>query len=301
MRNEVIAFLADKSGDKFERFKKGFALYRDAPMKNPSAERSYNVLGCKDETLKSLEYDLMKAYNIKEREVHEFVYNQQTEAKQNTDNGLLTADEAAGALKLVGEQLGVTTGDLDHALNVKNLDNQVLGVESIIDQEGQYSLREKYPFLKSEDCPAELKILVADKITAWQNYTAARAQIELVQDGSVKPEDVDLNELAKQADENYAKNEAITKELDHYLEFNELLGEHPIFFQLQMQREVEEMTTDELIKFKNATVKYFSDNKKKLEKAEAAQDEKVIVKINEAVSKRKSKLSLVNKRLGINE
>lgn len=300
MKNEVIKFLADKSGDKHTRFSKGFSLYREAPMKNPSIERSYNLQGCTNESLKSLEYDLRQAYDIKDREIHEFIFNQQTDNQIINTEGL-TAEESATDLNKEGTQLGVIISDLGNTLNIETTGNHVLGVEAVTDEKEQFSLREKYPFLKDEDCPAELKILIADKITAWGNYAAARNQLQLVLDGELTEADVDQTKLAAQADENYAKNEAITKELDHYLAHQELLGEHPIFAKLQLEREVEEMTNEELVKFKQSSIKYFSDNRKKLEKATAENNQINIDKINNAIARREVKLKLVNKRLGINE
>ena len=38
-------------------------------------------------------------------------------------------------------------------------------------------MRQEWPFLSSPDCPAELKILAADKITAYHNYVEAHAAL----------------------------------------------------------------------------------------------------------------------------
>ena len=42
--------------------------------------------------------------------------------------------------------------------------------------------REKYPFLNSTDCPDVLKILVADMFTAYGNYKAAHARLQVLGD-----------------------------------------------------------------------------------------------------------------------
>lgn len=42
--------------------------------------------------------------------------------------------------------------------------------------------REKYPFLNSPDCPDVLKILVADMFTAYGNYKAAHARLQVLGD-----------------------------------------------------------------------------------------------------------------------
>lgn len=66
-----------------------------------------------------------------------------------------------------------------------------------------------------------------------------------------------------------------------------------------MEREVEEMSTEELVKYKGSSAKYFTDNKKTLAKAVADKDEAKIKEINDRVAEREVKLALVNKKLGI--
>lgn len=81
-------------------------------------------------------------------------------------------------------------------------------------------LREEFKFLNDKDCPNELKILVADKITVWK-HTAIQEQIF---DFECKRR-IDcwrkerLSELAKDAVAKFLKkNQAIYDELNAYNE-----------------------------------------------------------------------------------
>ena len=143
-------------------------------------------------------------------------------------------------------------------------------------------LREEFKFLNDKDCPNELKILVADKITVWKQYEAIQEQIVILNAKEVltAEEKESLSELAKDAVAAFEENQAIYEELNAYKETGKVLGKHPIFRKLQMEREVEEMTNEELFKYKNASAKYFTDNKQSLAKAVAKQDEAKIKVIN---------------------
>lgn len=163
----------------------------------------------------------------------------------------------------------------------------------------QQSIRVEFPFLNNPDCPDELKILTADKITAWNGYLKIQEQLAKIEAGEITASDSEKAVLAKNAIDYFAENQKIYDELNAYQTTGKVLGSHPVFKRLQLSREVETMTTDELIKYKNASSKYFSDNKKQLVTAEKSKDEEQILKINSRVDDRKLKLDLVNKKLGV--
>jgi hypothetical protein len=87
--------------------------------------------------------------------------------------------------------------------------------------------------------------------------------------------------------------------LNCYQKTSEILGIHPIFKKLQLSREIETMTNDELIKYKGSSAKYFSVKKTALAKAKKAKDEAKVAEIEAAVTERSEKLFLVNKKLGV--
>lgn len=85
------------------------------------------------------------------------------------------------------------------------------------------TFREQWSFLDEEDCPNELKILAADKITAYRNYTSAH--LELFTCTSQQ----DCFATAKKVVENFIENRKIISELAYYKEHHALLGKHHIF------------------------------------------------------------------------
>ncbi len=104
--------------------------------------------------------------------------------------------------------------------------------------------RESWPFLSEPDCPAELKILAADKITAWEE--SMKAHEELFQ--CTTPEQ--CYETAKKVLENYSNNRKIFSEFTHYKEHHSVLGEHPIFRESRQAAELRAMPIMELVRKK---------------------------------------------------
>lgn len=161
------------------------------------------------------------------------------------------------------------------------------------------TLREEFPFLNDPDCPDELKILVADKLTAYAKYKKGVEFLKQIEDGSATATDEEINFLGKEVTEAFEENQEIYKELNVFKETGVLLGEHPLFTKLALTREVEAMSAEERIKFKQSSVKYFSDNKSKLATAKKAKDDQAIEKIEKRMSERSEKLFLVDKALGV--
>lgn len=163
------------------------------------------------------------------------------------------------------------------------------------------SIRVEFPFLNSKDCPNELKILVADKITAWNEYLLLHDEVLKAEAGEITLSKEELESKAKRSIDCFDENQKIYEELNAYQETGQVLGKHPIFRTLRLTREVEEMTPEELFKYKNSTSKFFTDNKKKLVIAEKENDLEKIEEINEKISARNEKLQLVDKKLGISK
>ena len=108
-----------------------------------------------------------------------------------------------------------------------------------------------------------------------------------------------MAKLAKEAIECFTENKKIYDELNCYQTTGKILGVHPIFKKVQLTREIETMTNDELIKYKASSAKYFSVNKTALTKAKKAKDEAKVQEIEARVAERHDKLFLVNKKLGV--
>jgi hypothetical protein len=161
------------------------------------------------------------------------------------------------------------------------------------------SIRVEFPFLNNTDCPDEFKILIADKITAWKRYLELQADIAKAESGENTLDAVQLALIAQEAVKCFDENQKIYDELNCYQTTCKILGVHPVFKRLQMTREVETMTTDELIKYKGSSAKFLSVNKGTLAKAKKDKDTAKILEIETRVAERQEKLFLVNKKLGV--
>lgn len=94
------------------------------------------------------------------------------------------------------------------------------------------SFREDWPFLSKPDCPPELKILAADKITAWTNFAAEHERLF----ACATPEQ--CLETAKKCVFFYQQNRKIFSEFAHYRETGRVLGKHPVFAETRRYREM---------------------------------------------------------------
>lgn len=208
------------------------------------------------------------------------------------------------ALVLENEDLQDEKADLEDELEAtteekENLKDELDKLKSLPKIDAK-SIRVEFPFLNEKNCPDELKILVADKITAWNDYLTCHETLLKIESGELVTDDASKATIAKDAIANFDENQKIYDELIAYAETGKVLGKHPIFKRLQLTREVEEMTADELHKYKGSSAKYFSVNKADLAKAEKAKDTDKIELITTRVAEREQKLALVNKKLGIN-
>lgn len=159
-----------------------------------------------------------------------------------------------------------------------------------------FSLRTQYPFLNDADCPNELKILVADKIRHYNDYRATHDQLQQHTAGTLQLTTEEMTDITKASVDSFKASEAIGAELDYYKEKKELLGLHPIFADLALNREVEKMTQDELLGFVKNTPSYISKQNTALK---AAVSENSKAKFQEKIDNRNAKLALVNKKLGV--
>jgi len=110
--------------------------------------------------------------------------------------------------------------------------------------EPKIKLREDFPFLSELDCPHELKILAADKITAYHNYVSGHEKLF----DCTSPHEQFA--AAKFVTENYIENRRIYKELEHFKKTRIILGKHPIFDRLRRFRLLSKLNVIELIKLK---------------------------------------------------
>lgn len=102
-------------------------------------------------------------------------------------------------------------------------------------------LREDYTFLDDPKTPSELKILVSNKITAYNEYKKYHAKLF---DCKSTQEELDV---ARHLVENYIENYTIHKELHHYRKNKTILGHHPIFEEMKRLKAFRSTSTRELL------------------------------------------------------
>ena len=294
-REKTLEFFHNLPDSKAEQFNQACALYRACPNKNTGTERQLNASGHTPHTLSVVLYELQKIYSITDLEKIPPVVNEV--AKEDI---VIGSDQDAGENPVPG------TIVLENATSIKIEEGDFNGNTAITERTAPEpsqtpetpKFREEYPFLKDPDCPAELKILATDKITAYNAYKEAHGTIQKAEAGEITLTPADNLALAADATRLFAESEAIKAELDHYGEHKKLLGKHPLFFKLATEREVEEMTNDECLKFVSSTKTEVSRANKKIN--EAASDE-AKAKVQEKLDKRLAKLALVKKKLGLTE
>lgn len=113
---------------------------------------------------------------------------------------------------------------------------------SISPRPPKITFREQWSFLDEPTCPNELKILAADKITAYRNYTSAHRELF---DCTSQQE---CFSTAKKVVENFLENRKILSELAYYKEHHSLLGKHPIFGEVKRLAELRRLSVVDLFR-----------------------------------------------------
>jgi hypothetical protein len=127
-------------------------------------------------------------------------------------------------------------------------------------------LREAYPFLQSPDCPDVLKILVADMITAYNNYKAAYARLQTLGDEDSAQAAADCETVVTE----YLKNKEIWEELEYYKTNGAILGKAEKFKELQAAESLSKLSEMELMKQLQSAASNESKHKKTVNEARAA-------------------------------
>ncbi|MDC7994457.1 hypothetical protein [Altibacter sp. HG106] len=183
------------------------------------------------------------------------------------------------------------------AVNGKEVEFTVIGEGIEIPEEAGtgLKLRSEFPFLEEEDCPDELKVLVADKLTAWKKFLEGREELKEKVDSLSSAE---IYELAEKTVKNFELNQEIYDELNYYKENKKVLGQHPIFADMMLEKKVVAYKPRELAtRFSNLKNYIRRDSKKLDESKETEAQEKLQAKIDEW----KAELDLVKKRLSADE
>lgn len=111
-----------------------------------------------------------------------------------------------------------------------------------LSQEYGNNFRKKWPFLGDTDCPAELKILAADMITAWHDFVDEHENLY----SCTTPET--CYDTAERVIKSFTQNRNIRSEFAYYKEHHSVLGKHPIFGAVKRREALQKMTVSELFR-----------------------------------------------------
>lgn len=232
MQNEILEyFKTDRS------YSAGLALFQ-AYSHNQSFLKKFNQ-GESPKNLQILHYQLWKLTGE-----HESVFNQ------------VMQKPPEHALRQAQGSNSVERSPVAELVEAKPVPEPIEGKP---EQEARIKIREEFPFLANKNCPDAFKILVADMLTAYDNYVKSHADLYNVSD------EKQAFNTADRLVENYLENQAIWKELNYYKATGKILGEHPYFEEQNRRKELTAMSVPDLIKLKDNFEMNIWRNKKKLE------------------------------------
>lgn len=285
----VIAFLQNLPTEPHEQFNQAFDYYRKSDNKVKSAEAHYNRLGYSERLLENLFYDLKRAYGITDVEILTSVTVNEFDVVSEEVNG-----------KIVQMQANTDpTDNKDNFLDeLSSKANEIITKESG-DVDGLLPIREEFSFLNDADCPDVMFTVVGKRIRAYKKYQELHEQLQKANSDEFGYTEEQKLQITTDCEAAYNDNQALWNELNHYNLNKTILGEHEIFRQSNIQKEVEFLTNDEMYKFKTSSVKFFHDQKKALLKNVGNVEKQT--EINKKIADREYKIALINARLGIDD
>lgn len=179
--------------------------------------------------------------------------------------------------------------DIDHAIATAKI--LKLNTSIPVNVKRGIKLREEFPFLKSKDCPGVLKELVADMLTAYDNYVEGHKKLL----ETVSQEE--MEKLSQSVVEDYLENRQIWEELNYFKKEGKFLGEHPIFEWMKRREEIRVMKNPELVKLRDQLQNKIPRTKKQIADEP---DHKETAKRQERVEQFEQELAEVNLLLGMN-
>ncbi len=273
MKTKVLEFLKNPPVAAAERYNQAMALAVESQL-SPQLLARYNRRGATVNNAEALEYELQRYHNISAVDVSQ--YEPQPETTVNEPE-----PETGSTPQLSDVQLD----PFRHVLKDMN-DNQKAGLR----------FREQYPFLREKDTPNELKVLAADAITSFEDYKAKHQDLfdALVDVAEPKLTEAQVFETANSLLEDFETNRAVHAELEHYAKEKQILGEHEIFGDLKLEREVAAIEPEKLGQSRSNAASQVTKKKKKLEAAKTA-EEKAEAKAELAFWEKKR--SLIDERI----
>lgn len=276
MKTKALDFLKNPPAKIGDRFNEAMELAREAGLDVQKLQR-YNRKGATQDNVEGIIYDLQKHLGISKAEISKHdVAVPEPETQPEADGPQLRTAETLSEVQK------------DPFWNV---------LREMNDQE-KTGLRfdEQYPFLREKDTPDEFKILTADALTAFHDYKKAHEKLfdELVNVAEPKLTNEEVFTIASQLLEDFEVNREIHAELEHYQKNKQILGEHEIFADLKLEREVAAIAPEKLGQTKANIASNISKKRKALE---ASKDKEEKAELQSQIELLEKKRSLVEARI----
>lgn len=245
MKNEkLIQAFKDEKITPLEKFNTLLNAYSNAGG-NRNILRNHNNRGFTAKGLETLEYDVKKHFGISEADIRDYAIPEVEVLNENLRSP---------------EQLDVIAkGAADKFTNIlREMDDA---------SKSGLRFRANYPFLSEADTPMEIKSLATDAITSYENYKKAHTDLfdEVANVAEPKISNEEIYIIANGLLGDFETNREVHAELEHYGKTKEILGEHPIFADLKLQRSIDAMSPEELSKRIGNLKTYISKEKKNIE------------------------------------
>ncbi|MBY0066808.1 hypothetical protein [Empedobacter falsenii] len=231
MKTEILNIIKHPTLDNPEKFNQLFDFYKKNPSKDRNFESNFNRLGFTEHQFSKLIYEVKKIHKISDLEVVQHEFNDNSIRKPW---GFCETPEEKCNMNYCDEngcqnrtRHLVEDSELNENINKENQNKEV-------------PIRQEFPFLNTEDCPEEFKILVNDKITAYHKMVAGRGAL----DDPNTPEE-QRAEIAQSVSDADMLNSLIYDELKHYQDTGEILGNHEIFATHNLKKAIENMTAEQ--------------------------------------------------------
>lgn len=147
-----------------------------------------------------------------------------------------------------GKKNSTNTGSKTPRIKSNTGDFKRIGGQIKTSHQANRSFRSEWPFLSRPECPAELKALAADKISAWERYTEAHKK--LFDCSSLE----ECHQVAHELMENFKENRLIFEELDYYKRHGAAMGKHQVWNKFKRFEGLRGMNVIELVRLYEKTL-----------------------------------------------
>ncbi len=285
-KQEILDTLIHDELTPVDKFNQLLRIYQNHEKRNKNILQSLNRQGYSANSYNKLVYEIKKIFNISDVEAKTHVLPKET---SNCPTCIPTTNVAT-----TGENIHHMAAAFDYYLENKGSkeDTNNESSENTIKTDDTPKLRVEFPFLNQENTPDAFKILVADRITLFKQLVEMRG---IIDDPTTSDEiRKELAPKIAQADE---ANDAIWKELNHYQETGEVLGNHPIFSTLSLERKIATMTAAEKVQ-RIATIKgQITTSKRNRTIAEKANDLDKVAELDGKIKNFELEIQIITKSL----